>query len=1104
MASCPTGLAKLLKANKFSLRSAHKADAKRGFFRVHCPEFFLVGIDIALIERKFIVMRLTFRTSRLCEILEERLDKSVLRAPNRVGRGIKQHMSISRRDLLKGATGAGVGISAGVLGLNASESHPHTKKEKLDGVDEITSACNFCACGCGMVCHVKDGELINLEGDPDHIINEGALCAKGAAMSATHTSERRVKRPRYRASGSDEWTEISWDEALDRIAAKIKASRDAHWIATENIKGVDYQVNRTDAFGFIGGAQNTNEECYLLSKASRLLGTVMVEHQARVCHGPSAPSLTASFGRGAMTNGWLDMQHSKVFLIEGSNIAENHVMGMKWIRKAQEKGAIIIDVDPRFNRTAAKADIYARIRPGSDIAFLGAVINHILEHKLYDEEYVKRNTNALLHSSAEFEFKDGIFSGFEEENLHYETASWGYELDSAKKPVKGTSLDDPKSVFSTLKKFYSRYTLELSSQITGIPAEQIKLIAETMATHKPGCIMYALGATQHTTGIQQIRAYGIIQLLLGNIGVPGGGVNALRGEPNVQGSTDMALLSHYFPGYLNYPVADQVTLKEWTKTSGTLREKFFINTLKAWFGNQATAENEYGYGMLPRRNPSKDYTLYGMMESAIQGDLKMMYVIGQNPAVTNANLNVALAALGSLDTLVVQELWETETAEFWRRPGVDPKTIKTEVFLLPAAYFMEKEGTLTNSGRLVQWRYAAVNPPGEAKTDIEIIDLLFNKIRALYKNSTDPKDQPLLKAQWNYPANARSEAVLREIGGVDLKTGQPINSIADLQADGTTTCGVWMYAGIFKGNKNLSKRRDNKTDPGGMGIYPNFAWTWPGNLHVLYNRASCDENGQPLNKDLPLVWWDREQKKWMGWDVPDVPVATDGPETPNGKKPFRWSAEGLGRLMATDYSDPDPQGGPLPRDVSYTPHDGPFPEFYEPVESPTQNALHPAVAHNPCVKYPRLNKTRHPIGSREKYPYVLMSSSMAEHWCCGSTTRNVPWLNELVPEPVVEMPEKLATKIGVKHGEFAHVTSARGEVTVRAVVTKRMQVLNINGEEVITVWMPYNWGFKGLSTGPSANVLTIDAVDPGAGTQETKACLVNIEPASAANGGSRA
>ncbi|HYE24735.1 MAG TPA: molybdopterin-dependent oxidoreductase, partial [Clostridia bacterium] len=416
-----------------------------------------------------------------------------------------------------------------------------------------------------------------------------------------------------------------------------------------------------------------------------------------------------------MTNHWLDLQNAKVFLIEGSNAAENHVMAMKWIRKAQERGAKIIHVDPRYNRTSSIADIYACIRPGADIAFLNAVIHYILENKLYDEQYVKLHTNALMISKQEFGFDDGLFTGYEEEKHGYNSASWAYELGGDKKPAKAKSLDDPRCVFAQLKKFFKRYTLQVGADISGVPAETIKLIAETMANNKPGTILYALGMTQHTVAVQNIRCYGILQMLLGNIGKPGGGVNALRGEPNVQGACDMAVLNGYTPGYLNYPTHTEPTLKAWTKNNGTFRAKFLVNTLKAWYGDNATAENEFGYAWLPKRNAGKDYSILGMIESALAGRMKMMYVIGQNPMVTNPNLNVTYAALENLEMLVVQDLWETETACFWQRPGVDPKAIKTEVLLLPAAYFMEKEGTISGSGRMVQWRYAAVNPPGEAK-----------------------------------------------------------------------------------------------------------------------------------------------------------------------------------------------------------------------------------------------------------------------------------------------------------------------------------------------------------------------------------------------------
>lgn len=793
-----------------------------------------------------------------------------------------------------------------------------------------------------------------------------------------------------------------------------------------------------------------------------------------------------------MTNHWLDLQHAKVFLIQGSNAAENHVMSMKWVRKAQEKGAIVIHVDPRYNRTSAMADIYARIRAGSDIAFLNAIINYILVNNLFDEQYVRLHTNALMLTDEAFGFDDGVFTGFDDAAHKYDMASWKYVVDEAtKKPSKGASLDDPRCVFSKLRTFFSRYTLEMASQISGVPAEMIKKIADTLVANRPGTIMYALGMTQHTVGVQNIRSYGILQMLLGNIGKPGGGVNALRGEPNVQGACDMAVLNNYMTGYLNYPNFNEPTLKDWTKNNGTFRAKFMVNAMKAWFGNNATAENDWGFGWLPKRG-KKDYTVMGMLESAYKGDLKMLYVMGQNPAVTNPNLKMTFAGLANLETLVVHDLWETETAAFWQQPGVDPATIKTEVILLPVAYFMEKEGTITGSGRLVQWRYKAVDPPGQAKGDLEILDAVYQRLRALYAQSAEPKDQIFKAAMWNYPQEGMAEAVLQEIGGFDLKTGKHINGIADLQADGSTSSGSWIYAGVYKGGKNLTKRRDNKTDPSGLGIYPNFAWTWPGNMHILYNRASCDENGVPFDKEKAIVWWDANEQKWKGWDTPDVPVPTDGPDTPNGQRAFRMNGEGVGRLFAAAYKDPDPKAADLPRDSSYTPKDGPLPEFYEPVESPTDNAMHPNVQINPILKYPRV-KSHQPIGKRDEFPYVLMTSSVAEHWCAGSTTRNVPWLNELVPEPTVELPEKLAKQLGINDGDLTRVWSARGEIRVKAVVTRRMQPLMINGKETFTVWMPYNWGFKGLSTGPSTNFLTIDAVDPNAGTQETKACLVNVE-----------
>src|SRR6201993_630523 len=729
-----------------------------------------------------------------------------------------------------------------------------------------------------------------------------------------------------------------------------------------------------------------------------------------------------------MTNHWIDMQHAKTVLVEGSNVAENHPMAFKWIRKAQENGAKIIHVDPRFTRTSATADMYARIRPGTDAAFLNTMINHILVHKLYDEDYVITHTNALYLGHAAFDFKDGLFSGYDKEKNKYGTETWGYQLDAKGKPRVAASLDDPNCVFANLKKFVSRYTPDMGERITGIPAAQIQQIAEIMAKNRPGSILYALGMTQHTTGVQGIRGFTILQLLLGNVGKPGSGVNALRGEPNVQGACDMGVLNNYTPGYLNYPAHTEPTLAEYTKKNGTGDRKCLVNMLKAFYGDAATPENDFGYTWLPKRNAQKDYGTMSIFEDALADKLKMLWIVGQNPAVTTPNLKLTFAAMARLEMLVVQEIWETETATFWRRPGVDPKSIATEVIMLPAAFFMEKNGTITNSGGMVQWRHAAVKPPGQAKSDGEIVDLVFRTVRDLIKDSKEPRDEIIRKAFWTYTT---AEDVLREINGyalldspeTGLKAGDLVRKVSDLRADGSTSSGAWIYAGVFANGENLSKRRDSRTDPGGLGLYPGFGWTWPNNMRILYNRASCDRQGKPYPGSSPIVWWDEKVKRWTGYDLPDVPVLTDGPNTPNGQRAFHMNPEGVGRLFAAVYQDLDAKNPQLPRDVAYVPKDGPLPEMYEPVESPVENVLHPKVNHNPLLKYPRI-KSYQTIGTADKYPYVLMTSTVAEHWCGGSSTRNIPWLNELIPEPVLEMPVTLAQKLDVKTGQWVKVSSA--------------------------------------------------------------------------------
>lgn len=806
--------------------------------------------------------------------------------------------------------------------------------------------------------------------------------------------------------------------------------------------------------------------------------------------------MSPSFGRGAMTNSWSDLKNAEVFLIAGSNCAENHPIAMKWINRAKENGAKIIVVDPRFTRTAAKADIFAQIRPGTDIAYLGAIINYIIEKKLYDEKYVLNYTNALLKVNQDYKLEDGLFSGYDAKTRKYSTTSWGYQLGPDNKPLKTDSIDDPDSVFSKLKVHYSRYTFETAEKISGIPAAKIQEIADVFCKGKPASILYALGMTQHTTGVQGIRAYAIIQLLLGNIGKAGGGINALRGEPNVQGSTDMANLVSNLPGYLPNPINTDKTLRDYLVRNGSFNERHLVAQLKAWFGENATKENDYGFNYLPKNNPSINATIVKLFEMMNKGEFKLLFNVGSNSLVSIPDRKLVRSALTKLDMLVVSDLFEIETAQFWREPGVNPADIKTEVIMLPAAFVYEKAGSMSNSSRWIQWKEAAIKPLGESLPDLDMLDRLFKKIRKLYEGSTDLKDAPILKARWDYGEHTSALKVLQELSGYDETTGKLLPTIGDyLKAPiGTASTGCWIYAGVT-GNGNLAARRKND-DPSGLGLFKEWSFAWPGNVRILYNRASCDELGQPVDPKRKLIWWDAAANVWAGNDGGDVVDKTKGPDTPEGMQSFRMNPEGVGRLFAATYmsglpAEPPADGFPP---IGIRPAglcvDGPLPEFYEPTESPTTNILHPGVSISPVAVI-----VSSQIGKADEFPYVLTTYGVVEHFCAGGITRNIPWLNEIMPEPFAEISKNLGKKIGVKEGDMVEVSSARGKIKVRALVTDRLQSYKVNGKDTETIGMPWSWGFASLSPGPSTNELTIAALDPGAGTPEYKVCLVDIRRA---------
>ncbi len=774
---------------------------------------------------------------------------------------------------------------------------------------------------------------------------------------------------------------------------------------------------------------------------------------------------------------------------------------MHWINRAREKGAKVIVVDPRFTRTASKADIFAQIRPGTDIAYLGAIINYLLANKLYDAQYVLNYTNALLKVSPDFKFEAGLFSGFDPKTNKYGVDTWSYQLGPDQKPLKAETLDDPDTVFSKLKEHYSRYSFETAEKISGIPAAKLKMIADVVAKAKPMTVLYALGMTQHTTGVQGIRAYAVMQLLLGNIGKAGGGINALRGEPNVQGSTDMANLFNNLPGYLPAPISTDKTLRDYLVRNGSIQEKPLVALLKAWFGDQANKDNDWGFAFLPKLNPATNATMVKVFELMEKGQFKLLFNIGSNSLVSIPNRQLVRSALTKLDMMVISDLFEVETAQFWREPGVNPADIQTEVIMFPAAFVYEKEGSLTNSSRWIQWKDAAIKPLGEAKPDLDMLDALFKKVRRLYAGSTAAKDAPILKARWNYGEEPQALKVLQELNGYDERTGKLLPTLADyLKAPvGSVSTGCWIYAGVT-GNGNLAARRGN-TDPSGLGLFNNWSFAWPGNIRILYNRASCDLNGQPVDPKRKLIWWDAAKNLWVGNDGPDVVDKTKAPDTPEGKLAFRMNPEGVGRLFAAKYMSGLPQTPPadsLPV-IGIRPAglcvDGPLPEFYEPIESPTVNLLHPLVSQNPAALILSGSPGIQKRGKPEDFPYVLTTYGVVEHFCAGGVTRNIPWLNELMPEPFVEISKNLAQKVGVKEGDKVEVSSARGKVTVYCLVTDRLQTYQVNGKDTETIGMPWSWGFASLSPGPSTNELTIAALDPGAGTPEYKVCLVNLRRA---------
>jgi formate dehydrogenase major subunit len=805
-----------------------------------------------------------------------------------------------------------------------------------------------------------------------------------------------------------------------------------------------------------------------------------------------------------MTNHWVDIKNADVVMVMGGNPAEAHPCGFKWVveAKAHRKAKLIV-VDPRFTRTAAVADLYAQIRPGTDIAFLGGMIRWLLGKGAIQQDYVVAYTNASFLVKEGYGFEDGLFSGWDEAKKTYDRSSWSYELDKDGFARVDPTLQDPRCVYQLMKKHYERYTPKMVADVTGVPEDVFQKICETVATTAtPDRVMthlYALGWTQHTTGAQNIRTMGMIQLLLGNMGMAGGGVNALRGHSNIQGLTDLGLLSDALPGYLTLPRENEPEYQAYVdkRTPKPLRPgqmnylsnyaKFHVSLMKAWYGKAATKENGWAYDYLPKLD--KLYDILTVFDLMSQGKLTGYVCQGFNPLASSPHKDKGIEGLSKLKFLVTIDPLVTETSNFWQNHGelnpVDPSKIMTEVFRLPSSCFAEEDGSLTNSGRTLVWHWKGTDPPGEARQDPEIIAELFTRLRALYRKEGGAFPDPILNLTWDYrnPAAPTPDELAREYNGralADLtdpkdptktlaKEGEQLPGFAVLRDDGSTACGNWLYAGAYTQAGNMAARRDT-SDPSGLGVYPGWGFSWPANRRILYNRASCDPSGKPWDPRRKVIAW--TGTKWAGNDVPDMrPDAK--PEENVG--PFIMNGEGVGRLFGVDR---------MP--------DGPFPEHYEPMESPAANAFHPKVQNSPAVRM--FKRDREALGTAAEFPYAATTYRLTEHF--HFWTKHARMNAILQPEQFVEIGEGLARQKGIQNGDRVVVRSKRGKLVAKAVVTKRIRPLTIAGKEVHTVGIPIHWGFDGLAKpGYLANTLTPFVGDASVQTPEFKAFLVNVEKA---------
>jgi formate dehydrogenase major subunit len=784
-------------------------------------------------------------------------------------------------------------------------------------------------------------------------------------------------------------------------------------------------------------------------------------------------------------------------------MAECHPVAFQWVIEAKARGATVIHVDPRFTRTSAHADMHVPTRAGGDIVFLGALINHVLSGGHEFREYVTAYTNAadiLREDYVDAEDGDGLFSGYDPKTRTYDNATW--------QPTgeRDLTLTHPRCVFQVLKRHFARYTPELVDEVCGITPADFGRIAATLIAasgrEKTTAWVYAVGWTQHSTGVQHIRTASILQMLLGNMGRPGGGIMALRGHANIQGATDVPTLFHLLGGYLPMPGPDEDMAGYLRRIPDTglwgNKRKFLVSMLRAWFGDAATAENDYCFGYLPRI--TGDHGTYRTVLDMIDGTVKGYFLLGENPAVGSAGGRLQRLALANLDWLVVKDLAMIESASFWRdSPEIATGElvtgrIGTEVFVLPAAAHVEKDGSFTNTQRLLQWHDKALDPPGDARSDLAFIYDLGKRIRSRVADAgaggtTAERDRPVLDLTWDYPEEGEhgepsASAILAELNGYGAD-GAPLSSFTQLADDGSTSCGSWIHAGCFAGGVNQTARRRPWGEQ--SWVAPDWGWAWPANRRILYNRASADPDGRPWSEAKAYVWWDREAGAWTGHDVPDFEVS---------KAPGFVPEPGATGLAAISGTDPFilQRNGKAAIFVPSGLQDGPLPAHFEAAESPLRNRVYGQDASPVSIQYRERRPTHAQVaGHAATFPYVVTTYRLTEHHTAGSMSRTLSRLAELQPELFCEVSPALANERGLENGGWATIVTARAAIEARVLVTRRLRPLRIPGEGVIhQVGLPYHWGSEGLVTGDSVNDLLPFVLDPNVFIQESKVATCDI------------